>query len=97
MDLKFSPQANADLLDIWSYIATDNSKAAEKLVAQIKAACTTIMQFPLGMGKERLELAKDIRSHAVDRYIIFYRAKADIVEVVRVMHSARDIANNFNS
>lgn len=39
---------------------------------------------------------KDVRLWLVrgfDKYLIFYRATAEVVEILRVLHSARDIDN----
>ena len=43
------------------------------------------------MGRSRPELARNVRSFPVGKYVIFYVALVDGVEVVRVLHGARDI------
>ncbi len=43
------------------------------------------------MGHARYELAPELRSFPVGRYVIFYLPLVDGVELVRVLHSARDI------
>jgi toxin ParE1/3/4 len=44
-----------------------------------------------GLGRHREELAPAIQSFSIGRYIIFYRAVASAIEIVRVLHGARDI------
>ena len=44
------------------------------------------------MGRARPELAPEVRSFAVARYVIFYAPSADCITVVRVLHGARDVA-----
>jgi toxin ParE1/3/4 len=43
------------------------------------------------MGRARPELAPDLRSFPFGRYVIFYMPLSDGIDVVRVLHSARDI------
>ena len=43
------------------------------------------------MGRARDELAPDLRSFPFGRYVIFYEPIEDGIDVVRVLHSARDI------
>jgi len=43
------------------------------------------------MGRERPDLKPNIRSFGVMSWIIFYRVDDDFVEIVRVLHSARDL------
>lgn len=43
------------------------------------------------MGIDRPELASNLKSFPVDRYILFYRQIENGVELVRVLHSSRDM------
>jgi toxin ParE1/3/4 len=43
------------------------------------------------MGRPRDELALGLRSFAFGRYVVFVQPLADGIDVVRVLHSARDI------
>jgi len=47
------------------------------------------------MGRQREELAPRIRSLPYHRYVIFYRVDAKILEIVRVLHGARDVEGSF--
>jgi toxin ParE1/3/4 len=42
------------------------------------------------MGRSRPELAPNLRSFPVGQYVIFYLPLAKGVEIVRVLHGARD-------
>ncbi len=47
---------------------------------------------PGGLAKpRRAELAADLRSFPFGRYVIFYAPIEDGIDVVRVLHGARDI------
>ena len=50
-----------------------------------------------GIGRARPELRPDLRSFAVGRYVIFYRATREGIEVVRVIHGMRDIDRIFEA
>lgn len=47
------------------------------------------------MGRLRRELAPRVRSLPFGRYVIFYVPLDDGIDVVRVLHSARDIDPSF--
>ncbi len=47
------------------------------------------------MGRPRDELAEGLRSFSVGRYVMFYRAIPEGVEIVRVLHGARDLGPIF--
>ncbi|MGH7989069.1 MAG: type II toxin-antitoxin system RelE/ParE family toxin [Limisphaerales bacterium] len=47
------------------------------------------------LGREREELLPRLRSFPVSRYVIFYRPMENGIEVVRVLHGARDFPPLF--
>ena len=47
------------------------------------------------MGRAREELAADLRSFPFGRYVIFYAPVDEGIDVVRVVHSARDVDAAF--
>ena len=84
-------KAESDLDEIWFNIAVDNMSAADALLDAIDQRCRQLARQPL-MGRARPELAPEVRSFAVARYVIFYAPSADCITVVRVLHGARDVA-----
>ena len=86
-------QADADLDSIWSYIAADSIKAADRLIERFGSVFEMLVQNPLA-GRERSELAAGLRSFAVANYVMFYFAQPDGVEIVRVMSGRRDITSD---
>jgi toxin ParE1/3/4 len=48
-------------------------------------------------GREREELEAGLRSFVEGSYIIFYRIVSGSIEIVRVLHGARDIESLFES
>jgi toxin ParE1/3/4 len=49
-----------------------------------------LVHTPLA-GRERPELGRGLRSFAVGNYVLFYVARPDGVEIVRVLHGRQDI------
>ena len=84
------PLAAADILDIWGHIAEDSIEQADRWVDKLDEKFGLIATQPL-MGRMRDELATGLRSFPFGRYVIFYAPIEDGIDVVRVLHSARDI------
>ncbi len=86
--------AELDLLEIWAYIAEDSSGAADKFLDLLDQKCSTLAEAPK-IGRLREELAPDLRSFPVKRYIIFYRPIDGGIEVARVLSAYRDLGRVF--
>lgn len=81
--------AEADLLDVWLYIASDDSAAADHQLEHFSRVFELLTTQPL-MGMDRSALLQSgVRSFAVDHYLVFYRAD-ETITVLRVLHGARD-------
>ena len=89
------PRALSDLAEIWDYIADDSEVRADAFVATIDAKFQTLAKQP-GIGRMRDELATGLRSLPIGRYVIFYLSLADGIEIIRVLHGARDIDTIFH-
>ncbi|VEP17193.1 Plasmid stabilization protein [Hyella patelloides LEGE 07179] len=88
---ELSPQAQEDLIEIWSYIAQFSEEAADRIIDTIYQKADLLAQSPY-MGKERSELHPSLRSFVIEKYVLFYRPiEENGIEVVRVLHGARDI------
>jgi addiction module RelE/StbE family toxin len=94
LELYISPQAIADLTEIWLYIADDSPRRADVFIDRLYQQCHTLTRMPK-IGRKREELLPGLRSFPVGRYIIFYRIREDQIEIVRVLSSYRDIESLF--
>ena len=88
------PRVLSDLAEIWDYIADDSEARADAFVATIDAKFQTLAKQP-GIGRMREELTTGLRSLPIGRYVIFYLSQADGIEIIRVLHGARDIDTIF--
>jgi toxin ParE1/3/4 len=90
-----TPQSEIDLWEIAEYIARDNPAAAGRLLDEVDKTISLLADFP-GMGPSRDELMPHLRSFPVHSYVLFYRPNDDGIELVRVIHGARDLDQLFN-
>jgi toxin ParE1/3/4 len=90
------PLAKSDLDEQSLYIAKDSVNIALRFLDAAEAAFDRLRSFP-GVGTRRHFLhseLKDVRSWPIpgfEKHVIFYRASSDLVDVLRVMHTARDL------
>jgi toxin ParE1/3/4 len=91
---RVSDAARADLDDIWFYIAQDDPDAADGFIRAIVSRFPALASMPY-LGRAREELSAGLRSFPVQKYVIFYRAREDGVEIVRVLSGARDLPPLF--
>jgi toxin ParE1/3/4 len=95
-----APEADRDADGHFLYIAQRNIEAAVRFFHALDASLQKLAAMPeLGERQqfERKELA-DLRVWQVqglENYLIFYRPVEHGIEVVRVLHAARDIAAIF--
>lgn len=90
------PRARIDIGEIWDYIAEDSETQANTFVDRMSAKFKLLAQQP-ELGRMRDDLMTALRSFPFERYVIFYRAIPGGVEVVRVLHGARDVEAQFHS
>jgi toxin ParE1/3/4 len=88
--LRYSPKAKDDLTSIAIYIATDNPQRAYSFVDEIEQRCQLIAKFPKAARRVN-SIAGVVRVVSFKRYLVFYQDSHDAIDVLRVLHSARDI------
>jgi toxin ParE1/3/4 len=89
------PKALGDLAEIWAYIAEDSPRQADAFAAAIDREIRGLARHPL-IGRPRPELLTDLISLPFGRYVIFYLPRKSGIEVVRVLHGARDLKPLFD-
>ena len=86
-----TPRAEQDVNDIWEYIADDNIEAADRVLAALGKTMHRLAKDP-GIGHMREELAdRRHRFFLVYSYLIVYRFETRPLQVIRVLHAARDL------
>ena len=92
--IKISASAAEDLKDIWDYVAQHNESSALKLIREINRKFILLRDNPL-VGREQDKFLVGLKSFVVKDYFIFYLPFDDGIDVLRVLHSSRDIESIF--
>ena len=90
MTYRLSPQAKSELEAIGDHIAGDNPTHAERFIERLTGKFVALGRNPR-IGRARPELRSDLRSFPYGAYLILYRVIDDGVEIVRVVHAARNL------
>ena len=85
-----SPQYEQDITAIWDQIAQHNAEAAERVVMAIEDRIDLLGSFPR-LGTPCPHLAPGLRRMQWRSYLIYYRLRNDMVEVVRALYGRREI------
>ena len=89
-----SREAVRDLEEIWEYIAEDSLASADLFIDEIVIKCCELVQLK-GVGHRRDDLISGLLSVAFRKYVIFFQRRGNKVEIVRILHGARDIRTVF--
>jgi toxin ParE1/3/4 len=90
------PRATLDLYQHYLYIGRDNPSAAERLLSAFKEDVDKLLRMP-GMDAQRFYKKPKLRGmrscpiKGFNNYLVFYRPTVEGIEVLRVIHGARDI------
>ena len=88
MEIRWLEDALADVTEIYRYIAADNPRAAARVVQRIQAAIRPLAEFPHRGRPGRWAGTRELIIPGTP-YIVPYRVKGDLVEILRVFHGAR--------
>ncbi|MGO4881495.1 MAG: type II toxin-antitoxin system RelE/ParE family toxin [Bryobacteraceae bacterium] len=90
-----TPEARADLIQIWNYIAEDSIDAADRVIARMDDAFGRLARTPR-MGHFREDLADSRhRFWTVYSYVIAYRWESKPLQIIAVVHGARQLEAFF--
>jgi plasmid stabilization system protein ParE len=88
---RLMPAAELDLAEIVDYIARDSPQNAMKVFDRIHLAARNIAEMP-GMGHRREDVTdKPVLFWAVYSYLLVYRPDKRPLEILRIVHGARDL------
>ncbi len=87
-----SLEAFQDMQDIHGYIAMDDPDAADRVVSAFEKQVTVLANQPeLGLLKPKLRGLRLWPVTDFPNYLIFYRQREGRIEIVRILHGARDL------
>jgi toxin ParE1/3/4 len=93
-EIRLANSAQLDLLDIWLYESAKSTEIADRRIDEITSTYENFLDFP-EMGRSRDELFPGYRSFPKGQFIIFYRLIPEGVEIIRVVHGARNLDELF--
>ncbi len=87
----------ADLDELATYIQKDSPQTAIRFLEAAQATFELLAQTPelggiLPMGNPRLSGVRVWQVKGFENILVFYRPKEPGVEIIRVLHGARDVA-----
>lgn len=85
-----SRPAREDLIDIWTFIAQDNPAEADRYLDRLEEKFISLAGSP-GIGRLRPEIGPNVRGFVVGSHLVLYRKAPGGVQIVRVIHGARDL------
>jgi toxin ParE1/3/4 len=90
--------SRSDVVGIILHIRRGSPRAAKRVLDAVNDTIQLLGAFPT-LGPRREELSQSLRSFPVNKYtdyIIFYRTTQSGIEIIRVLHGARDVRQQFN-
>jgi plasmid stabilization system protein ParE len=90
MKLIFTGAAEAELEAIGDWIDRDNPDRALTFVRELRSACDTLVEMPRGYALVARYEHTGVRRRVHGDYLIFYRIVDDSIEVLHILHGARD-------
>lgn len=94
--LRILPAADADVDGAADYIAQDNLDAALRFYDAVSRTYRQLRDHPTrwpmyGLDHPRLVNIRKRHIAGFAKYLVFYRIEDSVVEIIRVLHGARDI------
>lgn len=95
--LTYTSAAKEDLARTALYIAQQSGSRdiAIAFTNQLREKCRRLASLPGTLGSARPELRPDIRSMPAYGYVIFFRYRDGMVEIVNILHGSRDVDGYF--
>lgn len=90
MKVIFTREARQDLADIARYISVHNPVRARSYFEELRTACVEIGAMPNAFECMDGSDISEIRRRIFSPYVIFYRVEKAGINVVRIIHGARD-------
>ncbi len=99
IELLWTPQAEQDLIEIYSFIALDNPAAADRVLSRLQLSVEMLARNPR-LFQRRPDIRPSARVLIEGPYLVLYEIHPDSddgrireVEIVRVVDGRRDLKN----
>jgi toxin ParE1/3/4 len=94
------PRARRDIVEIAVFIAQDSLDSSDRFLDDIELTFEALARMPrvgalCRFRNPRFAGVRVWRVRGFENYLIFYRPRQDGIEVLRVIHGARDLTSLF--
>lgn len=86
----YTVQAEQDLRDVVESIARDNLTAALEWLERIESLIELLASRPALGQRMVTRRFGEVRQHVAGNYVVYYRLADDGLQILRVLHGARD-------
>jgi addiction module RelE/StbE family toxin len=83
-------QAIADLIEIGDFIRQHNAKRAIAFIDELLDRCESLVDMPYAFAIVPRYKKQAIRRCIHQNYLIFYTINQDVVEIIHILHGARN-------
>lgn len=90
MIVRIAAEAEAGLERIATYVAEQSPGSALRLVRELRQRCESLLDAPRAYPLVPRYEHFGIRRCPFGRYLIFYRIGQDAIDVIHILHGARD-------
>ncbi len=87
MQIKWTKRASQNFEAILAHIAADNTSASRQFMLDTLKQIANLKDFPLLGRPGAVLLTRELVIH--ENYIVYYRIKNEIIEILRVLHVRR--------
>ena len=95
--VRLTPQAKADLDDIWNYTAKQwNTEQAEAYMRALDSTFHLLVLNPR-LGRNIDDIRKGYFKFPTASHILIYRVNKGQVEIVRILHKSSDVEGRLES
>lgn len=94
--LQLLPRATEDITEIATYLARSSPRASERFLVEVEEFLAALVQAP-GVGSlwrtrsKRFAGVRVVTLSHFKKYVVFYRFDSDKLEVLRIVHGARNL------
>ena len=87
MRVRWTPEAEADRLAIWDYIAADDPSAAARIDDCFDSSASHLAEFPMLGRAGTLPGTRELLPH--ERYRLIDQVRGDTLWILALVHTAR--------
>ena len=96
--LNVTDNAQRDFETISAYVFRESGsrEVADTFIERLTRRCEYLAGLPGILGTDRTTLGTGFRSISVRGYLIFFRYRDDVMEIIHVVRSSRNLAAYFS-